>query len=352
LPLIPSIPRARKVVLGARPLKRTKRYFEQPDDVFNLDTHSQSQSAAAGLSQSFSLQHESINKPSTSRSLERKSTEPVIIPEREPQQPYRDVGYADLSQHPSGSQAAQRSLRHKLTPITSIAVARTTASFSPVSLPFPFPATKRYTGGCSQESELSTDTPLVTPKGSLTWPTITSDVPASQLANNSSQAPALVEDTMPAYSQLGFSPPSSQAPDYHPDAFTVDATLGSSPPPTEVGTDLPQTPPDHLDRLGDNVQASSPARRTRTARPLSDPTPPLTPNAVGPRYFLRKHGSPGQDCESSLSLHRRRKSPTKAVPAPYPRRVRPVTRQSAHAVASDSPGRSARARPLRKTSMS
>ena len=357
MPLIPSIPRARKVGLGARPLKRTKRYFEQPDDVFNLDTHSQSQSAGAGRSQSLSLQHESINKASTSRPLERKSTEPVIIPEREPQRPYRDVGYADLSQHPSGSQAAQRSLRHKLTPITPIAIARTTTSFSPVSLPFPFPATKRYTGGCSQESELSTDTPLVTPKGSLTWPTITSDVPASQLDNNSPRAPALVEGTMPTYSQFGFSPPSSQAPEYHPDVITVDASLGSSPLPTEVGTDLPQSPPDHLDRFGDNVRASSPpspspARRTRTARLLSDPTPPLTSNAGGPRYFLRKHGSPGQDRESSPSLHRRRKSPTKAVPAPYPRRVRPVTRQSAHAVASDSPGRSARARPLRKTSMS
>ena len=350
--MIPSIPRARKVVLGARPLKRTKRYFEQPDDEFTLDTHSQSQSAAAGLSQSFSLLHESINKPSTSRALERKSTEPVIIPEREPQRPYRDAGYADLSQHPSGSQGAQRSLRHKLTPVTPIAVART-ITFSPVSLPFPFPATKRYTAAGSQESELSTDTPLVTPKGSLTWPTITSDVPASQLDNNSSQAPALVEDAMPTYSQLGFSPPSSQAPDYHPDAITmVDATLGSSPPPTEVGTDLPQTP---LDHLGDNARASSPpspARRTRTARPRTDPTPPPTPNADGPRYFLRKHGSPGQDRESSPSLHRRRKSPTKAAPAPYPRRVRPVTRQSAHAVASDSPGRSARARPLRKTSLS
>ena len=353
--MIPSIPRARKVVLGARPLKRTKRYFEQPDDVFTVDTHSQSQSAAAGLFQSFSLQHESINNPSTSSALERKSTEPVIIPDRELQRPYRDVGYADLSQHPSGSQAAQKSLHQKLTPITPTAVSRTTTNFSPVSLPFPFPATKRYTAGGSQESELSTDTPLVTPKGSLTWPTITSDVPASQLDNNSSQAPASVQDAMPTYSQLGFSPPSSQAPDYHPDAITaVDATLGgSSPPPTEVDTDLPQTSP--LDHLGDNARASSPPSptpRTRTARPRTDPTPPLTPNAGGPRYFLRKHGSPGQDRESSPSLHRRRKSPTKAAPAPYPRRVRPVTRQSAHAMASDSPGRSGRARPLRKTSMS
>lgn len=343
LPLIPSIPRARRGALGARPLKRTKRYFEQPDDVFTLDTHSQSQ--GAGLSQALSLEHLSVlNK----RPLERKSTEPAIIPAgREPQRPYRDVGYADLSQHPSGSQATPRSLRYTLTPTSPTAAASTTrttsTTFFPASLPFPFPATKRLSGGLSQESELSTDTPLVTPKGSVTWPSITSDVPASQLDNNNSSQPsAFVQNTMPTYSQLGFSPPFSQAPDsHHPGG-----ALGSPSPLTE--------PP--LDHLDDNARASSPpspspTRRTRTARPLAGPSPPRTPNAGGPRYFLRKHGSPGQDRESSPSLHRRRKSPTKA-PAPYPRRVPPVTRQSAHAAASDSPGHSPRARPLRKSTMS
>jgi hypothetical protein len=341
LPLIPSIPRARRGALGVRPLKRTKRYFERPDDVFTLDTHSQSQ--GVGLSQALSLENLSVvNK----RPLERKSTEPAIIPEeREPQRPYRDVGYADLSQHPSGSQATQRSLRYTLTPTSPTAAAATrTASttFFPVSLPFPFPATKRLSGGLSQESELSTDTPLVTPKGSLTWPTITSEVPASQLDNNNSSQPsAFVQDTMPTYSQLGFSPPFSQAPDSH----HHNAALGSPPPATE--------PP--LDNPDDNARASSPpspspTRRTRTTRPLTDSSPPRTPHA-GPRYFLRKHGSPGQDRESPPSLHRRRKSPAKA-PAPYPRRVPPVTRQSAHAVSSDSSGRSPRARPLRKSTMS
>ncbi|KAI0005146.1 hypothetical protein BJV74DRAFT_329251 [Russula compacta] len=94
LPLIPSIPRVRQLVLGTRPLKRTKRYFEQSDDVFAVDTRSQSQNATAGLFQAPSLeseqqQDECVNK---SRPLERKSTEPVVIPEREPQRPYRDVG--------------------------------------------------------------------------------------------------------------------------------------------------------------------------------------------------------------------------------------------------------------------
>ena len=360
LPLIPSIPRARKVVLGTRPLKRTKRYFEEADDIFTVNTHSQSQSATAGpfsqalsQSQESDQQHESVNQ---SRPLERKSTEPVIIPERESQRPYRDVGYADFSQHPSSSQAAQRSPHHPLTPTTSTAVTRTPTKFSPVSLPFPFPATKRLTTeGGSQESELSTDTPLVTPKGSLLWPSpyIASDLPASQLDN--SQAPAL--DTMPTYSQLGISPPFSQAPNSQPDTdtATVDAALGS-PPITEMVSNVPQPSLDHVDPARGSSPLSplpspSPTRRSRTSRPLTEPGPPLTQDAGGPRYFLRKHGSPGQDRDPSPSLSRRRKSSMKAL-APYPGRVPPVTRQSAHAAASDSPGRSASARPLRKATTS
>ena len=342
-------------MLGARPLKRTKRYFEQSDDVFTVGTPSQSQNATAGpyssLSQESDWQHESIYN---SRPLERKSTEPVIIPERESQRPYRDVGYADFSQHPSSSQAPQRSPRHTLTPTTPTAVTRTPTKFSPVSLPFPFPATKRLTTeGGSQESELSTDTPLVTPKGSLTWPSpyITSDLPASQLDNNNSQAPAL--DTIPTYSQLGFSDPFSLAPDSHPDTdtATVDAALDSHSPPTLV-SNVPQPSLDHVDPArGSSPPSPSPSRRSRTSRPLTNSGPPPTPDAGGPRYFLRKHGSPGKDRDSSPSLRRRHKSSMKAL-APYPGRVPPVTRQSAHAASSDSPGRSARSRPLRKATTS
>ena len=353
LPLIPSIPRARKAALGARPLKRTKRYFEQPDDDFTVDTHFQSQSATAGplsqpssQSQAWDQQHESVNKL---RPLERKSTEPVIIPERESQRPYRDVGYADLSQRPSSSQAAQRSPRHTLTPTTPTAVTRTPTKFSPVSLPFPFPATKRFTaGGGSQESELSTDTPLVTPKGSLTWPSpyIASDLPASQLDNNNSQASTL--DAMPTYSQLGFSPPFSQVPDSHPDSDTT--AVGAA---ATIGVVSNVSQPSLDPARGSPPPSPSPSRtrRSRTSRSLTDPGPPLTSDAGGPRYFLRKHGSPGKDCDSSPSLRRKHKSSMKAL-APYPGRVPPVTRQSAHAASSDSSGRSARARPLRKATMS
>lgn len=358
LPLIPSIPRVRQLVV-ARPLKRTRRYLEELGDVFTVDTPSQSQSCAAGPFQTSLLdldhQHESASHSSQSRPLERKSTEPIIVPGQESQQQqqlYRDVGYADLSQMPSGSQAAQTSLHHTLTPVTPTTVSRTSAStFSPAPLPFPFPPTRKSAAaGGSQESESSTDTPLATPNGSLTWPTITSDLPASQLGtdNNGSQPPALVHDSTITYSQLqlGLSPPFSQAPDSDSGAAgttTVDA-LGS-PRPTEVASSPPQPPLDldvddgHNNAHVPSSPSPSPTRLTRAALPLSSPG--------GPRYFLRRHGSPRQDHTSTPSPLR---TSTRA-PGPYPSRVTPVTRQAAHAAASGSSGRSPRARPLRKTAI-
>jgi len=349
LPLLPSIPRVRQLVIGPRPLKRTKRYFEQSDDdVFTTDTRSQSQSAASSQE---SEPHESVNKP---KPLERKSTEPIIFPERMSRRPYRDIGYADLSQHPSSSQTAQRSLQYTLTPVSPTA----TSTFSPTTLPFPFPATKRFTAGGSQESELSTtDTSLATPKGPLTWGTITSDVPASQLDSNSSQIPLLVQD-MGHDSQI--------------DTGTEDTTAVDSPLSTEPATsplqpriDVGHLDDDDLDLDHDNLEDArispppSPTPRARAARQSlagGPGNPPQTPNAdAAPRYFLRKHGSPERDRASdsspSGSPRRRRRPPAKA-PAPYPRRVPPVTRQAAHAAGSGSSGRSPRARPLRKSKIS
>ena len=363
LPMIPSIPRVRQLV-AARPLKRTKRYFEQPSDVFTVDTRSQSQSVAAGSFQASSpslvLDQRESAEGSQSKPLERKSTEPVIFPERESRRPYRDVGYADISQIPSGSQVAQRSLHDALTPTTPTAADRVSA-FSPVSLPFPFPPTRRLTTlGGSQESESSTDTPLVTPNGSLTWPTITSDLTASQLDhhNNSSQAPGLVHDTTMTYSQLGFPPPFSQAPDSYSGAGTADVDALGSPRPTEVGSS-PLRPSLEEDDADDNHNAPtssspspSPTRLSHAARPLTSLGSPLKSSTAssGPRYFLRKHGSPRQDHVSTPSPHRRRRPSVKA-PAPYPVRAPPATRQAAHAAASGSSGRSPRAKPLRKTAL-
>jgi hypothetical protein len=210
LPSIPSIPRVRQLSLAARPLKRTKRQNEQSEDVFAIDA-SQSDAANPFRASLLVLDHDRRDIPNKSKPLERKSTEPAIIPERQRQRPFRDVGYVDLSQHASSSQAVQRSPLNTPTPVTPTPnrIPYIIADDSALSFPDHLP---RSGWGISR-TEPSIDTPLATPKGSLTWPTITSDVPASQL-DGDSQLPA-AEDT--TYSQLGFSAPSSQALDSNPD---------------------------------------------------------------------------------------------------------------------------------------
>jgi hypothetical protein len=363
LPLIPSIPRVRQFVLAARPLKRTKHRAEElDDDVFTVDTHSQSQSSTAQpfrMSSQEQGQDPSEGNAHRSKPLERKSTEPVVIPERQRQQLYRHVQYPDLSQHASSSQALQKSTRHALTPITP--TANRLSTFSPTPLPFPFPSVSHALIEESQETEQSTDTPLVTPSGSLTWPTITSDVPASELDNNASQLPG-VEDT--TYSQLGFSSPPSQTLGDNSHAEMASADTLDSPRPTEPASSPPQ-PPLLPVRLP-SARASSPPSPSPRNRALqlvlptglgpSDLPPPISSDAPAsapaPRYFLRKHGSPRQDPTSisSPSPRRRRKSSSKAkAPPPYPSRVSAaLTRQAMHAAASGSSRPSSSSRPLRK----
>ena len=366
LPLIPSIPQVRRLVLAARPLKRTRRQIEEPDDVFMVDTHSQSQS---GIAEPFRVSSLEVDKDTSegnkSKPLERKSTEPVIIPERQRQQLFRDVRYLDASQHASSSQASRRSIRHALTPITP--TTNRFSTYSPAPLPFPFPITTHGPIEQSQETEQSTDTPLVTPNGSLTWPTITSDVPASQL-DSASQLPAAEDAT---YSQLGFSSPLSPALDgseSHADlggGATDAQDLGTSPRLTEPGSSPPQSLPRRRTQRT-NARASSPpspSRRDRAGRrpptglgptdssPLSSNAGAGAPGVGAPRYFLRKHSSPRQDPTSPPSPHRRRKSSAKTA-SPYPSRVSALTRQAMHAAGSSSSGPSPRSRPLRKTTIS
>jgi hypothetical protein len=345
LPSIPSIPRVRQLSLAARPLKRTKRQNEQPDDVFANDARSQSQSDPANPFRASLLELDSTTGgiPNKSMPLERKSTEPVIIPERQRQRPFRDVGYVDLSQRASSSQTVQKSPLNTPTPVTPTPNRFRTSP--PTALPFPFPISFHGLAGESQGTEPSIDTPLATPKGSLTWPTITSDVPASQLDGDSQ--PPVPEDT--TYSQLGFSAPSSQALDCNPD-------LGSSPRPTEPASSPLQPPPRRLN----GARASSPlspsagnrARGSRTGPGAPTPDQNVAAATTTPRYFLRKHGAPAQSpATSPASPHRKRVSSSSKMAARYPGRVPAVTRQAAHAAVSGSGGRSSHARPLRKATL-
>ncbi|KAI9447901.1 hypothetical protein H4582DRAFT_37168 [Lactarius indigo] len=352
LPLIPSIPRVRQLSLAGRPLKRTKRQGDQPDnDIFGIDSRSQSQSDAANpFRASFlELDHDrgtTEEIPNKSKALERKSTEPAIVPERQRQRPFRDVGYADFSQHASGSQPRQKSPLNTPTPVTP--TPNRFRTFSPTSQPFPFPAAFHGLAGESQGTDPSIDTPLATPKGSLTWPTITSDVPASQLDGNSQ--PLVVEDT--TYSQLGFSAPSSQALESNPDSGGTDDFLSpSSPRPTEPASSPSQPPPRRLNGAR-AISPPSPSPRNRARRSLTGPVVPTPGAATTPRYFLRKRGTPAQTPASPASPHRKRVSSSSKVAARYPGRIPAVTRQAAHAAVSGSGGRSSHARPLRKTSLS
>lgn len=350
LPSLPSIPRVRQLSLAARPLKRTKRQNEQSDDVFAIDA-SQSDAANPFRASLLTLDHDlgtSRGIPNKSKSLERKSTEPAIIPERQRQRPFRDVGYVDLSQHASSSQAVQRSALDTPTPITPTPNRISTSS--PMTLPFPFPTTFPGLAGESQGTETSIDTPLATPKGSQTWPTIATDVPASQLDGESQ--PPVTEDT--AYSQLGFSAPSSQVFEANLDLDGRDTLSPNSPRPTEPASTPPQPPPRRLNGVRAS-SPSSPSPRNRAIRLPTGPDEPPSQNVVPtttPRYFLRKHGTPVQaSATSPTSPHRKRVSSSSKMATRYPGKAPAVTRQSAHAAVSGSGGRSSHARPLRKTTL-
>ena len=349
LPLIPSIPRVRQLSLSARPLKRTKRQNEQSDDVFANDARSQSQSDSANPFRASLLEidHDHGTTGGTSnksKPLERKSTEPVIIPERQQQRPFRDVGYVDLSQHASSSRTVQKSPLNTPMPVTTTP---NRFRISPPTLPIPFPTTFHDLAGKSQGTEPSIDTPLTTPKGSLTWPTITSDVPTSQLDGDSQ--PPVVEHT--TYSLLGFSSPSSQAFNSNPDLGGTDGL--SSPRPTEPASSPLRPPPRRLN--GKRASSPlSPSPKNRALRSRTGSGAPAPAATTTPRYFLRKHVTPAQPSATSLaSPHRRRVSSSSSskVAARYSGRVQPATRQSAHAAVSGSGSRSSHARPLRKTTL-
>ena len=346
LPSIPSIPRVRQLSLAARPLKRTKRQNEQPsDDVFVNDARSQSQSEATNPFRAslLELYHDHGGIPNKSKPLERKSTEPAIIPVRQRQRPFRDVGYVDLSQHASSSQTGQKSPLNTPTPLTPTPDRFRTSP--PTTLPIPFPTSFHGLAGESQGTEPSIDTPLTTPKSSLTWPAITSDIPAY----GDSQPPAVEEDT--TYSHLGFSAPSSQA---KPDLGGTDPSP-SSPRPTEPASSPLQPPPRRLNGARASSPLSpSPGNRTLGSRTGPAPGQNAAAATTTPRYFLRKHGAPAPASATSPASPRRKRvssSPSKMA-ARYPGRVPAVTRQAAHAAVSGSGGRSSHQRPLRKTTLS
>ncbi|KAI0268120.1 hypothetical protein BC834DRAFT_867966 [Gloeopeniophorella convolvens] len=325
LPSIPSIPRIRQPVPNARPLKRLKRQSDPLDEVFPAISASQSQSDTAGpSSQTSSIDWEEDTgdeNADKAKRLERKSTEPIVPPaSQQRQRLFRDAVYADLSQPPSGSQPSARALQYAPTPVSpTLNFARPFHELEQQRLLYG-PDTLRDPD--SQEIEPHVNTPLVTPQGSLTWPTATSDMPAPQ-ALPPAPTPA---DMTPL--QPGFSLPFPQPPG------------GGSPRPATE----PATSPHHPRTRRASTPPSPSPRRERVGQ--SQPSPPsAAAEPPTPRYFLRKRG-PAQEfvpvaVPAGPAPRCRRKSAKKAE-APYTTRMPSLTRQAASA--SESP----RARPVRK----
>ncbi|KAI0677341.1 hypothetical protein C8Q78DRAFT_1002334 [Trametes maxima] len=150
-----------------------------------------------------------------------------------------------------------------------------TASLSPLTITGQVFPSQPSQQGESQETESWVDTPLVTPNGSLQWPTVqnTSGVPASQLGL---VLPHTEDDV--TLSQLGFSPERSQP---------LRRTTPFAPSP--VGTPSrrrpePQLPPPAEFRLRTPSPAKSHQGSTSPTRrsPRQDHSPPST------RYHLRQ----------------------------------------------------------------
>ncbi|KAI0375862.1 hypothetical protein BV20DRAFT_984955 [Pilatotrama ljubarskyi] len=149
--------------------------------------------------------------------------------------------------------------------------------------------------GESQETESWIDTPLVTPNGSLQWPTIqnTSALPASQLESVLPQFPAEDDVTL---SQLGFSPersqpqhravPFAQSPAGTPSPLRQDAQL---PPPAAFRH---RTPSPTKSR---HASTSPPRRSPR----LGHPEARQEPRSGSPRYHLRQRPPGGANATTN-----------------------------------------------------
>ncbi|KAI0772125.1 hypothetical protein BD413DRAFT_692683, partial [Trametes elegans] len=143
----------------------------------------------------------------------------------------REAGFAVLPSQRAGPPPSQllHGVQYPATPQRPHRQAKT-ASLSPLTIADNVsPSQRTNQQGESQETESWIDTPLVTPNGSLQWPTVqnTSAVPTSELE---SVLPQLPPDQDVTLSQLGFSPERSQQPQPHR------ASPPFAPSPSPAGT--------------------------------------------------------------------------------------------------------------------
>ncbi|KAI0068564.1 hypothetical protein BV25DRAFT_1817429 [Artomyces pyxidatus] len=361
LPPIPSIPRVRLQQPDQRPLKRLKLQRDDRENPFSQRARQLNGGAEVGPAVR-------IGRP-----LERKSTEPVLIPTGTTHHgPTRAMGFLDLSEYsgvafprlaglphsPPASRHEQDSEFLTGSPGAAGPSRTTRPQLPPLSFPG-YPSQPPL--GDSQESDLQVDTPLITPVGSVQWPIVdTSEIPTSQL-DTESQQPAQDDVT---YSQLGF----SQQPFSQPSESQMDCPVASahtSPARTErsgcpspdtkrtlaaAGPATPYSPRSSPAPLaGLHPPAVPGSFRCFPEFPALPPTPSDSPHSPPSRYFLRKRAnSPSASTSAGAVLPSPRRKAQK-LPSPLRTRLAAVTRQSSHSRSPKSSRQSPRARPLKKT---
>ncbi|KAA1466588.1 hypothetical protein DENSPDRAFT_44755 [Dentipellis sp. KUC8613] len=359
LPVIPSVKRGRRISNAARPLKRPKRWQNDNQDSIQEGGEIHKAGLAFNTQIQTGEQLKGKGKP-----LERKSTEPDIVPEKSDRRPVRNLAYTDLSERedygdfemaqtsaPSQMQENQPSRRYwpgrVLEPSQRI-------RFGPSALVSSQPPLV----GDSQDTEPLIDTPLLTPHGSHRCDVSdTSAIPLSQLdAQLERYAP---EDV--TLSQLGFSPERSQPDNILQDTASIPSngiehSTMPNPTPRRLKLIAPGGSLSALSPMSSLTSlALSPQAENRPLPTAPTPSPPVAASSrprTSPRYFLRKRAAspPRNTAPTAPARHRSTRKTGKTSTVPFPR-LPAASRQSAHSRSPRASKLSPRARPLKRTAV-
>ncbi|OSD04636.1 hypothetical protein PYCCODRAFT_1407694 [Trametes coccinea BRFM310] len=211
LPPVTIVPRfAVQTQPRPRMLKRTRDMLEGNDDGEESDVEDPSVNRTWFIdSNGTGVSHGSRYRKKT-QALARTLTEPADeVPPSQGFNTREGAFFVPPSQRPTSPEPQSQPVPLPTTPHRPNRLAQT-ASLSPLTIHDNISPPRHSQQGESQETEPWVDTPLVTPNGSLQWPTVqnTSAIPESQLE---SMLPQLPGDDV-TLSQLGFSPERSQHP--------------------------------------------------------------------------------------------------------------------------------------------
>ncbi|KAH9899653.1 hypothetical protein C8Q73DRAFT_724972 [Cubamyces lactineus] len=296
LPPVTTVPRF-SVQTQPRPrtLKRTRDMLEGHDDGEESDVEDPTVHRTWYIDSSGTGVSRSSRYRKRTQALARTLTEPAD--EVPPSQGFntREGGFAiPYSQRPVSPRPQSQAAPCPTTPHRPNRHAQT-SSLSPLTIAEKVSSSQASQQVESQETESWVDTPLVTPNGSLQWPTVqnTSAIPASQLESVLPQLPAEDDVTL---SQLGFSPERSQlaqhvapSPAGTPSRRPVDPQL---PPPTQFRHRTPS--PAKSRQSSGSPSRRSPRPRGSGARQDQPPSP---------RYHLRQRPPGGVNANANTNTN-------------------------------------------------